>query len=64
MKILEILFEGVLLEARGLYARKPGDPFKGADGDDYELISINSYPSIGSYNTSEEMVKQLQRPCV
>lgn len=61
MKILEILFEGVLLEARGLYARKPGDPFKDEMGDDYELLSINSYPKVGNYETSDAMVKQLQR---
>lgn len=61
MKINEILLEAVLFEARGLYARKPGEIFKGTDGDNYELISITSYPKIGSYESSDNMIKQLQR---
>jgi hypothetical protein len=50
------LTESVVLdESRGVFARQPGDPFVGDDGQAYEFVNIVTYPKVGQFKDDRQL---------
>lgn len=55
------LNESMMLESRGLFARKAGDKFQDAEGKDYTFQGISTYPRIGKFDDANTLQSEIQK---
>jgi len=59
MRAFEFLIENTLLEARGLFARGEGEPYKDSSGNDFTFSTMEKFPEQGRFETPEEFQSQI-----